>query len=192
MDMLFAQGVILIKNHPETHLIINSDYSNKHSGDLKLSFEKIDTLVLEIQTDTYASRKKITPTGSRGYEIIHTSEGKYRLRLRSNIQLEYPTALVLDTIKPSQVISTPLMDKLEKQEFEFDKVNILISHLRKTGESNQNLANYLFTLEHDFSKWQVLEAVTSEDLLQLDYTLISQTLDSGLYKEGLKTLLESK
>ena len=82
------------------------------------------------------------------------------------------------------------LNVLEKQEFEFDKVNLLLSHLRENKETNQSLSEYLMTIDHDFSKWQVLEVILNENLMPLDYAVISQTFDSSIYKERLKNLLE--
>ena len=149
-------------------------------------------MVVEIQKYSYAVKKKISLANSLGYEVTKTSKGDYKLRLRNSIQLENSTALFIDTIKPAKMVGPSFIDSLKKQEFEFDKVNVLITRLREIEENNENLAKYLLTLEHDFSKWQVLEVITSENLLQLDYTAISQTLDSDVYKERLKSLFESK
>ena len=191
-NLLFSQGEVLIKNHPETLLIVNNDYSNEYTEDLKLSSKETDNIVVEIQKDSYAVKKKISLANSLGYAVTKTSKGDYKLRLRNSIQLENSTALFIDTIKPAKMVGPSFIDSLKKQEFEFDKVNVLITRLREIEENNENLAKYLLTLEHDFSKWQVLEVITSENLLQLDYTAISQTLDSDVYKERLKSLFESK
>ena len=55
---VFSQEVIQIKNSSDVQLFINNDYSEGYSQDLKLTFEKTDTLLVEIQKDQYSVKKE--------------------------------------------------------------------------------------------------------------------------------------
>jgi hypothetical protein len=191
-NAVFSQEVIQIKNSSGVQLFINNDYSEVYSQDLKLTFEKTDTLLVEIQKDQYSVKKSIPLSECRSYEVLKTGDLEYKLRLRSNAEIENYAEIFLDTLKPAAVVNSSFLNVLEKQEFEFDKVNLLLTHLRENKVTNQNLSEYLKTIDHDFSKWQVLEVILNENLMPLDYAVISQTFDSSIYKERLKNLLESK
>ncbi len=187
---VFCQDAILIKNNPDIQIIINSDYSNSLGDDLKLEFEKLDSVVIEIKKDSFSFKKEILLGDSKSYQVIKTTQGQYKLRLRSNLELANPIEILLDTLRPKRIVSRTILIELEKQEFEFGKVNLLITHLRETKETNESLSKYLLALRHDFSKWQVIEVVLSEKLMTLDYSIVSKTFDSETYKGWLKTKLK--
>lgn len=187
---VFCQDAILIKNNPDIQIIINSDYSNSLGDDLKLEFEKLDSVVIEIKKDGFSFKKEILLGDSKSYQVIKTTQGQYKLRLRSNLELANPIEILLDTLRPKRIVSRTILIELEKQEFEFGKVNLLITHLRETKETNESLSKYLLALRHDFSKWQVIEVVLSEKLMTLDYSIVSKTFDSETYKGWLKTKLK--
>jgi uncharacterized protein YrzB (UPF0473 family) len=188
---MFSQGEISIKNHPEVHLVLNNNYSIRYDQNLRLFYEKVDSVTIGIQTEGYM-KKIISLEGSQNYEVLKSSRGLYRLRLRSNTQIENFTEILLDTLTIHKLNNASLIAELEKQEYEYDKVNLLCAHLRKQKENNENLVEYLSVLSHDFSKWQVIEVVLKEKLMQIDYSKISETFDSNIYKERLKSLLEIK
>ena len=41
---MFSQGVISIKNHPEVHLVLNNNYSVRYDQNLRLLYEKADSV----------------------------------------------------------------------------------------------------------------------------------------------------
>ena len=191
-NSIFCQSEVLIKNNLETRLVLNNDHTIQYKKDLKLLFNKVDTLSVLILAEGSSSKKKILLQQSRNYEVIKTGENKFKLRLRSNAHVGEYDEILLDTLKPMFKPLTSFLFELGKEEHEFDKVSLLIKHVRETDVNSESLAVYLNALSHDFSKWQVIEIVLSEKLIRLDYDTINRSFDSDVYKERLKQVTEKQ
>ena len=191
-NSIFCQSEVLIKNNLETRLVLNNDHTIQYKKDLKLLFNKVDTLSVLILADGSSSNKEILLQQSRNYEVIKTGENKFKLRLRSNAHVGEYDEILLDTLKPMFTPLTSFLFELGKEEHEFDKVSLLIKHVREADVNNERLAVYLNALSHDFSKWQVIEIVLSEKLIRLDYDTINRSFDSNVYKERLKQVTEKQ
>lgn len=192
VNLSFGQGVLSIKNYPGAQIIINNQVANPISNDLKLSFDSPDTVLLEIRKDKYSTKKIISLTESRSYEVVKSGKDNYKIRLRTNVVLKDAVEVSMNSMVEQENLEPTLLKELEQQEYEFDKVNVLCVYLRKHKESNENLSLYLSALSHDFSKWQVVEIVHKENLMELDYETISASFDSETYKDQLISLLKEE
>ena len=71
-NSIFCQSEVLIKNNLETRLVLNNDHTIQYKKDLKLLFNKVDTLSVLILAEGSSSNKKILLQQSRNYEVIKT------------------------------------------------------------------------------------------------------------------------
>ena len=185
-----AQGTLSLKNYPKAQIIINNQVEKAILSDLNLLFDAPDSVLIEIRKDGFSSKRLMYLTESRSYEVVEASKDNYKIRLRDNVVMLNPVDIVLDSLVLKENLQLTFLKQLEEKEFEFDKVNLLCNYLRVHKENNDNLSFYLSTLNHDFSKWQVIEVVQNENLMDLDYEVISSIFSSDAYKHQLKSMLK--
>jgi hypothetical protein len=134
--------------------------------------------------------------------LVTTSDNNYCYRLRENLTVNDLFIITADQLPPienvniadknsevNQSIDSKFLSDLSNNQFQFERTQMLLDYLNRNSVSNEQFVLYVKTLDHEFTRWQIIEQTYQNSIINPDYKILSGLFSSAAYLDKLKLLL---
>ncbi|MCT4622978.1 MAG: hypothetical protein N4A46_05085 [Schleiferiaceae bacterium] len=197
-----AQKFIYTEYPYKTPIIINDSVYNPSGTSVLVQFSDSVELKLSILIEGKKINKYIKANESRKYTLVKTSDNNYCYRLRENLTVNDLFIITADQLPPienvniadknsevNQSIDSKFLSDLSNNQFQFERTQMLLDYLNRNSVSNEQFVLYVKTLDHEFTRWQIIEQTYQNSIINPDYKILSGLFSSAAYLDKLKLLL---
>ncbi len=195
-----AQYQLWVQFAASTKVKINSQLVESSVNALVINSDKPDSVRIESYIDSnVVSKLFVLRKVSNQYLLSLNKHHEYKYRLRSNLVFdsifevelkEYP----IFTAKPLATIENhdSFYKTLEQTKYEFEKVILILEYLSENDVSIESAGEMTGYLNHDFSKWRVVNWIVENTKSNTDLTPLIKIFKTDNYRNKLIKIIETR